>query len=52
MQAALEASRQVRTFREAAAAWGLGYDVRANANLRLAAYDGPLTLQHARPVEG
>lgn len=50
MQAALDAARPVRVFRQAAAAWGLGYIVTHESILELRAYDGPLTLRHARPV--
>ena len=50
LQAALDAARPVQVFRQAAAAWGLGYDVAPAKALTLPAYDGPLALRYARPV--
>lgn len=50
LQAALAAARPVQAFRQAAAAWGLRYDVARSSALSLPAYDGPLAMLHARPV--
>ena len=47
MRVSLEADIQVDLFRQASAAWGLGYLVDAQDSTRLPAYDGPLALQHA-----
>ncbi|MEP7054870.1 MAG: DUF881 domain-containing protein [Actinomycetota bacterium] len=50
LQSALDRAQPVQVFRQAAAAWGLGYDVERGSALTLAAYDGPLALRHARPT--
>ncbi|MDQ1709361.1 MAG: hypothetical protein QOG49_746 [Frankiaceae bacterium] len=47
---ALEAAPPVQAFRQAVAAWGLGYSAATDKDLAIAAYDGPLTLLHAQPV--
>lgn len=45
---ALNASQGVKLFREAAAAWGLGYQVRTEGDVTLPAYDGSTSLQYAQ----
>lgn len=45
---ALDASTGVRLFREAAAAFGLGYDVKVEGDVAVPAYDGSIALQSAR----
>ncbi len=47
MRESLDGDIQVDLFRQAAAAWGLGYLVSAQPGAVLPAYDGPLALQHA-----
>ena len=47
MRVSLQADIQVDLFRQASAAWGLGYLVNAEDTTTLPAYDGPLALQHA-----
>jgi uncharacterized protein YlxW (UPF0749 family) len=49
LRASLDAEPGVDLFREAVAAWGLGYDVRTSSALTFPAYDGPLGLTHAAP---
>ncbi|NAZ82837.1 DUF881 domain-containing protein [Kineococcus sp. R8] len=51
LQAALDASAQIAVYREYVQAYGLGYDVAASDDLVAGAYDGSLTLEHAR-VDG
>lgn len=48
MRAALEADEGVRLFRDAARAWGLGYDVTEHADATLPAYDGSISLNNVR----
>jgi len=47
MQRALDDSTGVQLFREAASAYGLGYQVRTEADVTVPAYDGSLTLRSA-----
>jgi uncharacterized protein YlxW (UPF0749 family) len=47
MQAALAASEGVRLFRDAAAAYGLGYEEVVEDDVRVPAYDGSGALRHA-----
>ena len=47
MRTALDRSVEVDLFRQAAAAWGLGFTV-SSGDARLPAYDGPLVLQYAK----
>jgi len=49
LRAALAAEPGVELFRQAVAAWGLGYDVRSHGALTFPAYDGPIGLTHATP---
>jgi uncharacterized protein YlxW (UPF0749 family) len=51
MRQALQDSEGVRLFREAAVAFGLGYDVRVEGDVRLPAYDGSIALNSARVPE-
>lgn len=48
LQAALDAAEGVQVFREAAASFGLGYEVRVEADVVAPAYDGSTTLRAAR----
>jgi uncharacterized protein YlxW (UPF0749 family) len=48
MRRALDESQGVSLFREAATAWGLGYQVRTEGDVTLPAYDGSTSLQYAR----
>lgn len=48
LRAGLAASDGVRLYREAAAAYGLGYDVTTRTSVTLPAYDGSTSLQYAR----
>jgi uncharacterized protein YlxW (UPF0749 family) len=48
MRRALNSSQGVSLFRQAAAAWGLGYEVRNEGDVTLPAYDGSTSLQFAR----
>lgn len=50
LRSALDASRPVQAFRQAVQAWGLDYGVSTETELAMPAYDGALTLVHARPV--
>lgn len=47
LERALDAAQGVRLFREAAAAFGLGYDVKVEADVTLPAYDGSIALRSA-----
>jgi uncharacterized protein YlxW (UPF0749 family) len=47
MRLALNASQGVSLFRQAAAAWGLGYQVRTEGDVTLPAYQGSTSLQYA-----
>jgi uncharacterized protein YlxW (UPF0749 family) len=47
VDAALDASPQVRVLRQAAEAFGLAFEVRARPEVSVPAYDGGLTLQYA-----
>ena len=51
MQAALNASPEVIAYRQAVAAWGLGYRTRTFANVTLPAYTGSTDLQYAQPAK-
>jgi uncharacterized protein YlxW (UPF0749 family) len=48
MQDALDAAQGVQLFRDAAAAFGLGYQVKAAADLTVPAYDGSIALRSAQ----
>jgi uncharacterized protein YlxW (UPF0749 family) len=48
LRAALEASEGVRLFSEAADSFGLGYQVRMEADVQARAYDGSIALRSAR----
>ncbi|MFC5381229.1 DUF881 domain-containing protein [Aquipuribacter nitratireducens] len=50
MQAALEASEAVRTYRQYVETFGLGYEVSVLEEAELPAYTGPLELRHASVV--
>jgi uncharacterized protein YlxW (UPF0749 family) len=50
LERALDAEPSVRLFREAVDAWDLGYEVERRDELTAPAYDGPLTMSHARPL--
>lgn len=45
---ALDAANGVRLFREAAASFGLGYQIKTEAEVPMPAYDGSITLRSAR----
>jgi uncharacterized protein YlxW (UPF0749 family) len=47
LRAALDRAGGVTLFREAADAWGLGYDVATERDVRVPAYDDTTTLQYA-----
>jgi uncharacterized protein YlxW (UPF0749 family) len=47
MSAALDESPTVQLYRQDVAAWGLGYQVRSEGDVRLPAYDGPTALEFA-----
>jgi uncharacterized protein YlxW (UPF0749 family) len=49
MRAALDASDGVRAFRQAAADFGLRYQVEDQADVKVPAYDGSTALQYAQP---
>ena len=48
MRLALDSSQGVSVYRQAAAAWGLGYQVRTEGDVTLPAYDGSTSLQYAQ----
>ncbi|MGA8114904.1 MAG: DUF881 domain-containing protein [Actinocatenispora sp.] len=48
MRAALDASPGVRAYQAAVDDWGLGYQVTADPDVKLRAYDGSVALAHAR----
>jgi uncharacterized protein YlxW (UPF0749 family) len=48
MTSALNSSPQVAAFRQAVAAWGLGYQVRSQPNVTLPAFTGSTDLQYAQ----
>ncbi len=48
MRAALDASPGVRAYRAAVADWGLGYDVKGEADVKLPAYHGSVALSAAQ----
>jgi uncharacterized protein YlxW (UPF0749 family) len=48
LRQALDAAEGVRLFRQAAADFGLGYEVRVEADVTVPAYDGSLALRSAR----
>lgn len=50
MQKALDASRGVKYFEEAASYYGLGYTVESQDRLTLPAYKGPVGLSYATPA--
>jgi uncharacterized protein YlxW (UPF0749 family) len=50
MQHALDEAQGVVLFREAAVSFGLGYQVRTEADVTVPAYDGSLTLRSASPA--
>jgi uncharacterized protein YlxW (UPF0749 family) len=50
MMSALNSSSQVTAFRQAAAAWGLGYQARAVGEVTLPAYTGSTDLEYAEPT--
>lgn len=50
MRAALDASPAIGAYRQAVAAWGLGYDVRDEGDATLPAYTGSTDLQYATPI--
>jgi len=47
MRTALDSSPAVGAFRQAVAAWGLGYSVRSQDDVTLPAYTGSISLQYA-----
>jgi uncharacterized protein YlxW (UPF0749 family) len=49
MHAALDASRGVNYFVQAASFYGLGYTVESSDRLVLPAYNGPTGLTYAKP---
>ena len=51
MQRALDGAEGVRLFKEAVVNFGLGYQVRAEADVLVAAYDGSVALDSARAGE-
>jgi uncharacterized protein YlxW (UPF0749 family) len=51
MRTALDQSPGVRAFQEAAGAFGLGYQVRADGDLTVPPYDGTTSLQYAKVSE-
>jgi uncharacterized protein YlxW (UPF0749 family) len=48
MTSALDSSPQVTAYRQAVAAWGLGYSVRGQSNVTLPAFTGSTDLQYAQ----
>jgi uncharacterized protein YlxW (UPF0749 family) len=50
LQAALDASDAIGAYRQAVAAWGLGYDVRQEGDITMPAYNGSTDLQYATPI--
>jgi len=50
MKRALDVDPDVQIFQQYVAAYGLGYRVRTQSRVTLAAYDGPLELSHAKAV--
>jgi uncharacterized protein YlxW (UPF0749 family) len=50
LRAALDASEAIDAYRQAVAAWGLGYDVRDEGDVTMPAYDGSTGLQYATPI--
>jgi len=52
MRAALAVEPGVALYQRYVAAYGLSYDVRTEADLRMPAYDGPLDLPHVTSEEG
>ncbi len=48
LQRALDASPGVRAFREAVAAYGLGYDVKLEGDVQVPAYNGSISLRAAQ----
>ncbi len=50
MRAALDASDGVRTFKQAASDYGLGYHVEDLSDVTVPAYDGSTDLQYAQPA--
>jgi uncharacterized protein YlxW (UPF0749 family) len=51
MKAALDSSRGVKLFVQAASFYGLGYTVGSVDRLDLPAYNGPIGLQYAKPAQ-
>jgi uncharacterized protein YlxW (UPF0749 family) len=51
MQRSLDGSRYIRAYLQAVDAYQLGWDVRADRRITAPAYDGPVELRFARPVE-
>jgi uncharacterized protein YlxW (UPF0749 family) len=51
LRSALDGSDGVRLFREAATAYGLGYQVKVEGDVTIPAYDGSTSLQYARAAE-
>lgn len=52
LRAALDAAIDVQAFREAAGAFGLGYDVRTEADTSVPAYDSSTSLRYAQAGAG
>lgn len=50
LSAALDASDEIAAYRQAVAAWGLGYDVRQDDDVTMPAYSGSTDLQYATPI--
>jgi uncharacterized protein YlxW (UPF0749 family) len=48
MESALNASPGVQLFQQAADYYGLGYTAESQADLRLPAYSGSITLEYAK----
>ena len=51
MRQALDASEGVQLFRQAAADFGLGYEVKVEGDVTVPAYDGSIALRSARVGE-
>ncbi|WP_326600637.1 DUF881 domain-containing protein [Streptomyces sp. NBC_01803] len=51
LRAALDASPEIRNYRQYVDAYGLGWRVEEHAEATLPGYEGSVTLQHAQPTE-
>ena len=52
LRESLAASAYVSSYRDVAAAYGLGYEVLSERELRLPGYTGPTALRYASPLDG